>query len=154
MTRLTNPRPSARGGFTLLETIAVLAILALVASASTGLLSPPSPRLRVEAAARGLCAAMRATRTRAIAANEPLTLTIDLARKVYFSPAVAETALPRDAAIDLSVAAAQRSNRDSAGIVFFPSGRASGADIAIAVAGQRATIEVNWLTGDTRCEVV
>jgi len=145
---------SRRSGFSMIETLAALAILALVIGSSSLLLAPPSPRLRVEAAARGLCAAMRATRARAIASDAELTLAIDLQRKSYASPAVVETAFPNDATIELSVAASPRADRGQAEVLFYPSGRATGADIAIIVAGKRARVEVNWLTGETRCSLV
>ena len=140
-----------KAGFTLLEMLAVLAIIALVASLSTHLLRPPSPRLRAEAAARALCAAARATRMRAIATNAQTTLTLDLARKTFSSPVVAETALPNDARIAVSVASRQGASPSNAGIVFFPGGGSTGADISIELSGSRATVEVNWLTGETRC---
>jgi general secretion pathway protein H len=144
-------RVGPRGGFTLLESLAALAILALVIGASTALLAPPSPKLRAEAAARGLCAALRATRARAVAMREETTLTLDLARKIYASPATAPVNLPSDATIDISAASDMRVDGARAGVLFFPSGRASGADIAISISGRRAEVEVNWLTGATRC---
>jgi general secretion pathway protein H len=140
-----------RSGFTLIETLAALAIFALVIGASTALLAPPSPRLRAEAAARGLCAALRATRARAMATHEDMIFTLDLARKTYFSPAAAETALPGDATIDLAIAEPLRAEAGRAGVAFYPNGKSSGADISVTIAGRKAQIEVNWLTGATRC---
>ncbi|MGA2795048.1 MAG: prepilin-type N-terminal cleavage/methylation domain-containing protein [Roseiarcus sp.] len=95
MTRRRRARGNPRAGFTLIEMLAVLAIVALIAGLSTQLARPPVPRLRVEAAARALCATARATRMRAIATR----------------------------------------------------------DITIEISGNRAAIDVNWLTGATRCSL-
>ncbi len=138
-------------GFTLLEMLVVLAILALVAGMASRLAHPASPRLRVEAAARALCAAARATRARAIAVNAEAALTLDLARKSFYSPVVSETSLPRDARVDISVPRTRRANRAIADIVFFPGGGSTGGDIVIELSSHRATIGVNWLTGATTC---
>lgn len=151
MNRRPRRRAMARAGFSLVEMLAVLAILALVAGVATQLTRRPSPRLRVESAARALCAALRTTRMRAIASNEELALTIDLRRKAFFSPVVAETALPRDATIDLAVSSRERQGQASAGVSFHPSGGSSGGAVSIVIEGARADIEVNWLTGVTRC---
>jgi general secretion pathway protein H len=140
------------GGFSLLEMLAVLAILALIAGMSTQLARPPSPRLRMEASARALCAALRMTRMRAITANEELSVTFDLERKSYFTPA-GETALPQDMAVELSIANSRKYGGGGGGILFYPSGGSSGGDVAIVSTEGRAAIGVNWLTGATRCEV-
>ncbi|MGO9772921.1 MAG: type II secretion system protein [Roseiarcus sp.] len=140
-------------GFTLMEMLVVLTILALVAGMASQLTHPASPRLRVQAAARALCAAARATRTRAIATNTEATLTLDLARKSFFSPVVSETAFPREASVEVSFARAQRANRTSAGIVFYPGGGSTGGDVVIELSSHRATIGVNWLTGETTCDL-
>ena len=144
----------ARAGFTLVEMLAVLTIVALLSGLSIQLVRPPAPHLRIEAAARGLCAAARATRTRAIATNEETTRTLELARKTDFSAALGETSLPREADIRIFVA----NGRDFAGganaaIVFFPSGGSSGGEITIEIGANRARVDVNWLTGETRCAV-
>ncbi len=147
---LANP---ARAGFTLIEMLVVLAILALVAGMSSQLTRPASPKLRVEAAARALCAAARATRVRAIATNQEVSLFIDVGRKKFYSPVVAETSLPSEARINLSVAGGQRQGPTGGAITFFPTGGSTGGDVSIEFAGARATVGVNWLTGETRCNV-
>jgi general secretion pathway protein H len=147
------PRAPGRGGFSLVEMLAVLAILALVAGVATQLTRRPSPHLRVESAARSLCAALRTTRMRALAAGEEMALTIDLRRKAFVSPAVAETALPADARIEVAVADGARRGGAAAGVSFYPTGGSSGAGVRIAIEGASADVDVNWLTGATRCAV-
>lgn len=134
--------------------LAALAILALVGAASLPLLRPPSPGLQVEAAARGLCAALRSTRTRAVAANSPMALTVDVARKSYRSPLIGETSMPRDATIELTVADQQRESATNGGFLFYPSGQSSGGELTLLSGGRRARVSVNWLTGEARCEVM
>ena len=149
-TRISTQR---RGGFTLLEMLVVLALIALLAGLSTQLVRPAAPRLRLEAAARGLCAALRATRARAIATNEEATLIFDLERKAYVSPSVRETFIPAEARVQVSVASGQRDLRENAGLVFYPSGGSTGGDIILEIGGNRAIIQVNWLSGTTRCDI-
>jgi general secretion pathway protein H len=133
--------------------LAVLAIVALIATLSTQLVRPGAPRLRVEAAARALCAAARATRMRAIATNQETTMLFDLARKTFSSPVVGETAIPSDARVELNVSSSLRLNPTSGGIVFYPGGGSTGGDVLIELSGVRAMMSVNWLTGETRCDV-
>lgn len=145
-------RAHRRAGFTMLEMLVALAILSLVMGASTQLLRPPSPKLRVESAARALCSALRVTHSRAVAMNKEAQVIVDLARKVYSTPIAAETSLPFDTAIHMDVAQGQQANQTAA-ILFFPDGTSTGGDISIDIAGNRASINVNWLTGETSCAV-
>ncbi|CAN2533660.1 hypothetical+protein [Methylocapsa aurea] len=140
-----------RRGFSLLEMLAVLAIVALLGGMASQVARRPSPRLRVESATRSLCAGLRATRMRAIATASEQALTIDLRRKAFFSPAIATTALPEDAAIELAVSARERTEPSRGAISFFPDGGSSGGGLTIGLSGAHAEIAVNWLTGATRC---
>jgi general secretion pathway protein H len=117
------------------------------------LLRPPSNKLRVESATRALCSALRATHSRAIATNSEMQLAVNLARKSFASPVARESALPADAAIHVEVADNQKLDGQTAAILFFPDGTSTGGDIKIELPGVRATIGVNWLTGEASCAI-
>ena len=144
-------RPDA--GFTLLETLVVLAIFALVIGVSTPLMRAPPEGLQLQASARRLCAAMRDTRARAIAGNNELALSVDLARKSYSSPTLTEIFLPPNTLIELKIADVRRQGPQQGDILFFPSGASTGGEITLTLGGRRAIVDVNWLTGAARCEV-
>ncbi len=142
---------SPRAGFTMLEMLVALGILSLVMGATSQLLRPPSDKLRIESAARALCSALRATHARAVATNSETQVALDLTRKTFVSPVAGEAALPHDAAIRIEVAQGQRLTGDVGAILFFPDGASTGGDISIDLPGGRASISVNWLTGETSC---
>jgi general secretion pathway protein H len=146
-------RHSARAGFTLLETLAVLAIFALIMGVSTPLLRPAPGGLQLQAASRRLCATMRDARARAIAGNGEFAVSFNLARKSYWTPVVAETFLPPQAQMDLKIAEARRRGAQEGDILFFPGGSSTGGEVTLSLGGRTAIVDVNWLTGAARCEV-
>ncbi|KAF2992323.1 hypothetical protein MJC1_00704 [Methylocystis sp. MJC1] len=140
-----------RAGFTMLESLVVLALIALLAGMSSQLLRPPSARMRLEAATRGFCATLRATRSRAIATNGEAAVVVDLFSKTYASPVGGVGKLPADAQIGLDVANTQRLSERSGAITFFPDGGSTGGDMILQTPEARATISINWLTGEAKC---
>lgn len=149
--RRTAQKSGRRAGFTLLETIVVLALVGLLAGMASQLLRPPSERLRMENATRAFCATLRATRARAIATNTETTLIIDVFNKTYVSPAGGVGKLPADVAITLDIANTQHLSAAAGAITFFPDGASTGGEIVLQTSGVRATIDVNWLTGGAKC---
>jgi general secretion pathway protein H len=149
----SRPRIPARrsAGFSMLESLVVLALVALLAGMASQLLRPPSAHMRLEAATRGFCATLRATRSRAIATNDEAMVVVDLFNKTYASPVGGEGRLPADARITLDVASTQRLSDHSGAITFYPDGGSTGGDMALQISELRATISVNWLTGEARC---
>ncbi len=143
-----------RAGFTLLESLVVMAVIALVAGMASQLLRPPSGRLRLETAARNFCATLRAARARAIALDSETSVVVDLYAKTYTSPVGAPGSFPAEALITLDVANQQNASGRSGVISFFPDGASTGADMTLQTPDARARIAVNWLTGDARCAVL
>jgi general secretion pathway protein H len=153
MTRARRLR-SRRAGFTMLESIVVLTLVALLAGMASQLLRPPSTRLRLETATRAFCATLRATRARAIATNGETQVIVDAFARTYRSPVGGEGQLPADAVITLDVAGNQRLSDRNAAITFFSDGGSTGADMTVQTADSRAAISVNWLTGEATCKLV
>ena len=85
MRRPARTRQSSRGGFSMLEMLVALAVMAMAGGLAAQLLRPPSPRLRLDSSTRAICATLRAARSRAIAADAPALVRFDLAGKTYVS---------------------------------------------------------------------
>ena len=134
-------------GFTLIEMLIVLAILALTATFAVPLLSAPSGRVRIELASSELASALRLTRSAAIANNRELTLTIDVDRRRFASPVVPERSFAPDIEAKLAFAAGTGRAASEGGFRFFPDGSSSGGDVMLSSQGTQVKLCVDWLTG-------
>src|SRR5258708_38284671 len=76
-------RASAASGFTLIEMIVVLAIIALVSTLVTIRGRPDSPATHARAAAREISGALRTARTESIMTNRSISFTLDVANRSY-----------------------------------------------------------------------
>jgi general secretion pathway protein H len=136
-------------GFSLVEMLAALAIVALATALAMPLAMRPSDALRLDAAAQDLVAALRLTRAAAIARNADAALTINVERRTFASPAVPASALPADLSVKLKIAEPERA-RSQGGFRFFPDGSSTGGDMLLALRGKEVKICVDWLTGIAR----
>ena len=107
----------------------------------------PSDGFRLAAAARDLSAALRITRSAAIARHREMVLDIDVARRTFGSPAVRERSIAADIAIALTFAGVEQAARTRGGFRFFPDGSSTGGDVTLRLADRTAAICVDWLTG-------
>jgi general secretion pathway protein H len=136
-------------GFSLIEMLAALAIVALATALAMPLAMRPSDALRLDAATQDLVAALRLTRAAAIARAADAALTIDVERRTFASPAVPARALPADLTVKLKIAEPERA-RSQGGFRFFPDGSSTGGDMLLALRGKEVKICVDWLTGIAR----
>jgi general secretion pathway protein H len=137
-------------GFTLVEMLVVISILALTAFFAMPLLSRGSEGVRLDTAASELLAALRATRAAAIAANHPVSLMVDVERRTFGSSAVPRRSFAADIEAKLRYAAVIRSAASEGGYQFFPDGSSTGGEITLSLRGRQEKICIDWLTGIIR----
>jgi general secretion pathway protein H len=145
----TTAHRRATAGFSLIEMLAALAIVALAAALVMPLAMRPSDALRLDAAAQDLVAALRLTRAAAIAHNTDAALTIDVERRTFASPAAPARSLPADLSMKLKIAEPEQAHSQG-GFRFFPDGSSTGGEMVLALRGKEAKICVDWLSGIAR----
>ena len=143
-------RPNSQtAGFSLIETLVVLSIMALV-SAAVLAAKPKTTAARVNAEARAIAASLQLARSRARARNAEIVVGVDT-QNGRLGGVDAMRQLPEGMEVSLTVAATDRHGAVG-GIRFYPDGRSSGGEILLTYRGRRERIVVNWFTGDSRIE--
>ena len=126
----------AQAGFTLIEMIVVMVIMALVA----GLVFVKQPwhsaGLNTEVTVRALTNALRLARSRAIAQDR--TVAVEVAQRGFAVDGGTPWLLPAEQTLS------------PAQVIFTPDGGSTGATILITAASRRIAVDVNWLTGRVR----
>ena len=136
-------------GFTLVEVLAVLAILSLAVAAfayrtSTSLDSADLRALLVRTAS-----ALREARSDAIVNHREQVFIVNTAGRRMTTPA-GGAVLTIPPGIDLTITAADSETMadGTVGVRFYPDGSSSGATLAFSWNGRKFAIDVNWLTGN------
>ena len=145
--------PSGQAGFTLLELIVVMVILALAAA----LALPNGERTRrgltLQATALDLASSLKNTRSEAIQSNREQKLVIDLAGRRFWGEGQGPAhALPRELIVSTEVPVSEQSAAGVASVRFRPDGSSSGGKIKLEAPRQTALVSIDWLTGRTRVE--
>lgn len=140
----------SNAGFTLLELLVVLVLMALMTGLAIPLISAGTPGAQIKAATRELLVGLRQAREQAIVTRQPATLTINVDdRRFQISGNKRAFQLPGKLQIGLFVAAVE-DNGKLGSFVFYPDGSSTGGRVAVSLDGQTNTIDVDWLTGVAR----
>lgn len=139
-------RPSR--GFTLLEVLVVLALLAMTYALVPPLFAVGGSTAELKAAARQLAAGLRKTRIQAIIEKKEASLTVDVnARKFQLSGEPKSHSLPGKAELTVFTAQSEVVADKTAAIRFFPDGSSTGGRVTIAMGKRKFLVDVDWLTG-------
>jgi general secretion pathway protein H len=142
-------RPArAQEGFTLLETVCVVAIVAMLAAILLPILPRETSRPRLEAYAVETASLLNADRTAAIRRRMAVATRVDAeTRSIRSGSSGRVVQFPNDVSIDALLP--QRCNEAPAfhTISFFATGMSCGGTIALSRPGAGYEIRVNWLTG-------
>ena len=142
---------ASQAGFTLLELLVVLGILALALAIMTPSLNRSREQLVLRSTTYELAAHLRSARAAAQAGNIEHALTIDLAARRYWAEGVvAPRPLPQPIDIEVLVPESERVGATGGRIRFFPDGGTSGARVVLKDSNTTAAVLVDWLNGDVR----
>lgn len=134
-------------GFTLLETLVALALLAILLAVAVPALLP-SPGVELRAAADTVATGLREARLEAQRRQSPTALQIDLdARTLQVEGSTRTRPLPPDIAIELVTAGQEMLAERRGGIRFYPDGSSTGGRVTLSLDGLQRRVDVAWLTG-------
>lgn len=141
---------SGEAGFTLVEMLVVLALLALVAAGSAFAFAGQRPARVLAATADQLAADLQRTRLDAMRSGRMRHLVFEAGTRRWQREGATPVPLPDGLTLDLMTASEARASGaagDGVAIAFLPDGRSTGGRITLRLGAGRQGIEVNWLTG-------
>lgn len=145
---------SASRGFTLIELVAVVVLIAIAMSIVSLQFSRSMTNAKIQAASRDLIAALRYTRGQAIVKGKQAALDLDMQNNTYQAPGKPLVKLPKDMHMTLLTAETEQTGATSGRIRFFPDGASTGGHISIFMGQREWRINVSWLTGRVEREEV
>lgn len=140
-------RAARDGGFTLVETLVVLGLVALLLVVSLPYSTSSGEARKLDAAAQIIAAKLRETQTASLSSNRERSLTLDIGKGMLVQTGPDKIfKLPKG--IALSIITSDNEILDDTGAFrFFPDGGSSGGKIILSKGGNRREIAISWLTG-------
>ena len=140
-------------GFTLLELLVGLGVLAIALMVIAPLANRTRAGMELRSAAFDIASSMRNARAAAQTRNAEQALVIDVGSRLLWAEGQAVgKLLPRRFGISLDLPVAERVNASAGRMRFFPDGSASGGKVVLREGGRAATVFVNWLNGDVQVQ--
>ncbi|TKS54833.1 prepilin-type N-terminal cleavage/methylation domain-containing protein [Luteimonas yindakuii] len=143
------PSPTPRG-FSLIEVLVVVALIAAVGVLAVGVLGNGFERLRLRSAVNEVAGNLRHTRALAISTGQPQRFVIVPHERSWRAAGDRHGELPGQLSVEFTGAREVQPREGEGAIVFFPDGASTGGRVALASATARWNVDVAWLTGEVR----
>lgn len=147
-----NLKRHVTAGFTLVEVMVVMVIIALIMGLVATSMSRSISGAEARAASRDLVASLRYTRARAIIDKAEQVFLVDTETRSYQAPGRKKVNLPEGVDLTITTANSELVSDAVSGIRFFPDGGSTGGHIELTVKGREYRVNVAWLTGETQLE--
>ena len=139
---------SRQGGFTLIEMVCVLAVVALLAAILLPRASRQTSQPRLEAYAIEAAAIFKADRTAAMMAGQQVATAVDATSRSIRSGATARALRVADDVVVTALLPQRCNDRPALSTVsFFANGMSCGGSVTLSHGDHSYEIRVNWLTG-------
>jgi general secretion pathway protein H len=145
--RAAGRRSRRSAGFTLIEMVVVLAVMALLAATIMVRGTPVSPGTHARAAARAIAGALRTARGEAVMSNRGVSVTVDAANGRYWIDGKPVQILPRDLRLALLTGQDEVVADGVGRIRFDPDGGSGGGRVAVAGGDKTFWVGIDWLSG-------
>ena len=148
-----DPRRSAcpdelQSGFSLVEMLVVLAVLALCMGVAGPSLRDRSGARVLDATVHQISALLRAARSEAILSSADASVGLDLeARRMNASWTAHDISIPETVQIEVLTAREELTTATTPTFRFFPDGSATGGTIRLSTPATARAISIDWLTG-------
>ena len=137
-----------RRGFTLLEILIVLALMAIVAGFVLPMFGGPVSTSELRSSARQLAAGLRLAQSEAVSQRRETFLVLDVAGKRFkVDNDPHEHRLPSKIELKLFTAQNDLVSESVGSIRFFPDGGSNGGRITVASGERKFAVDIDWLTG-------
>lgn len=139
-----------KAGFTLIEVVAVMLIIALVASLAITMM-PGTGRAGLKAVTLETAALLRRERLGAVLTGRERHVSLDGERRIFVGDGGDVVAIPRDVVVDILGVNELRADRFAV-VRFHPDGASSGAVLRLSREKAEYEIRINWYTGAVAIE--
>lgn len=137
-------------GFSLIEVVAVMLIIALVSGLAVAMM-PGTGRAQLKAVALDTAALIRRERLGAVLTGSHRKVSVDGDRRVFVGDGGGVVAIPRDVVVDILGVNERLSGRQTV-VRFQPDGASTGTVLRLSRQGAEYEIRVNWYTGGVAVE--
>jgi general secretion pathway protein H len=134
-------------GFSLLEIMVALVILALAVTLVGAAFGRSSVGFRFDAAAQELALSLREAQARALRSGKDVALVIDVDTRLYRLQDDQQIQLPEGIGLNVISAGEVMASSRKPVISFAPDGGSTGGAITLSLEDRSTTISVDWLTG-------
>lgn len=137
-------------GTSLLEMLLVIALIAGIGLLAAGALGGGLAGMQLRTSAKEVAAALRFTRTQAIATGKPQRFTLDPAAHRWTAPNGRKGEIPDSLSITFTGAREMQPRRGEGAIVFFADGASTGGRVQLSARRAAWNVDVAWLTGEVK----
>lgn len=138
----------AARGFTLVEVVVVLMIVALALALIGTSISRSISGAEMREVARKVTASLRYTRTKAILSKSEQVFLVDTESRTYRAADRDAVQLPEEILVELNTARSELTSETAGGIRFYPDGGSTGGNLRLEANGRIYQVSVAWLTGE------